>query len=157
MCEDVLVLVEKAREGDAVEGVEGLGPAFEGVPLWAVADDAEGVVGVDAVEGVQQAVDVLVRDEPAGEQDIETDLGRRDGSDAVDVDAVGDHLDGLAGGAERREAVGGDSRDGDGVLGDAGGEVLDGLAEGGEAAEVALPVVPPDLVPGGDEGVFLGV
>jgi hypothetical protein len=93
MGEDVLVLVEKAREGDAVAGVEGLAPAFEGVSLWAVADDAEGGVGVETVERVEQAVDVLVRDEAAGEQDVEAVLGRGDGSDAADVNAVGDDFD----------------------------------------------------------------
>jgi hypothetical protein len=66
---------------------------FEGVSLWAVADDAEGGVDVEAVEGVEQAVDVLVRDEAAGEQDVEAVLGRGDGSDAADVNAVGDDFD----------------------------------------------------------------
>jgi hypothetical protein len=49
VCEDALVLVEKARERDAIAGVGGVSLAFEGVSSGAVADDAEGGVRIETI------------------------------------------------------------------------------------------------------------
>jgi len=108
------------------------------------------VVG-DGVERLEQLVDILVLDEAPGEEHVVALLGEGSVLDLLNVDSVGDGADAVAWGTDFREAVGGDARNGDGVLWRARGEVFGKLAERGEVAEVLGPVVAPDLVLGGDQ------
>ena len=157
LAQHVLVLVEESKQAHAVGVVQRVGLSFETVGLRAVADDAQRHVVVvvgHAVERVEEGGDVLVGDESPGEQHVERValVGERRVANLVDVDAVRDDLDCVSVPANIGEAVGGDTRDGDGVLGDSDGEVFGELPEGGEHAEVVVPVIAPHLVPGRDDG-----
>jgi hypothetical protein len=91
-----------------------------------------------------------VLDQSTRKKHIVTLLGEWSVPDFVAVDAVRDDLNGFTGRANRGEPISADRRDRYQMLGYTSGEVLGDLAERGEVTEIVLPVVAPDLVPGGD-------
>lgn len=149
----VAVVIEEAEEIDALTVGARLGLGFETVTLGSVADDSQGRIVVlgDVVERVDEEVNVLVFDEPPGEEHVVGGRGNGRTPDLVHVDSVGDDFDVFSSGSDFGEALGSDSGDSDWVLWGARGDVLDEFAAKRESAQVFIPVVTPDLVPGGDE------